>query len=558
MTSKILFFASIFIAISASAGTFVQDLNDALIGMKSVYQAAYAPTEWKKKNFGYDLNEELAKAQAALAANPNPSVQDARGILSRFIESTRDYHTSIIFVSTESASLPFQVSVSQDRYFLVYIDRTKLSEDAFPFQIGDELVAFDDKPVKETMDKLLSQITINVESTDRMMAARNLTRRLGAYGMTVPQGPLNVSFKGKNDAQPRTIQMIWDYTREEITPRGTFGTDMIVGRPNSPSMFHPVMTAPRVAGEAGSATDNPFTVGGRKTFTPDLGAKIWESDSANEFYAYIYQTADRKLIGYLRLPSYVPDDAKKAVADFRAIIERFENVTDSMVIDQVNNPGGSVYYLYTLASMLTDRPLATPRHHMSIVQTDVEDAVKSIAKLKDVKSDDDAKKAIPDSDMDGYPVSYEIARFNLDFAQTIVSEWKAGRRLTKPYWIGGIDHINPSATHYTKPILLLVNHLDFSGGDFFPTIMQDNKRVTILGSRTAGAGGYILEVKIPNNVGVEEVSVTGSIAERVDGNPIENLGVTPDIPYELTPNDYQNNYVDYVKAIQSAIQKITP
>jgi C-terminal processing protease CtpA/Prc len=138
----------------------------------------------------------------------------------------------------------------------------------------------------------------------------------------------------------------------------------------------------------------------------------------------------------------------------------------------------------------------------------------------------------------------------------IVAEWDAGHKLTRPYWISGVDHINPADVHYTRPILLLTNHLDFSGGDFFPTILQDNKRVTILGSRTAGAGGYVNNVKIPNNIGIDAFRVTESIAERVSGNPIENLGVTPDILYEMTPADYQTNFKPYTSKIQATVDSL--
>jgi hypothetical protein len=209
--------------------------------------------------------------------------------------------------------------------------------------------------------------------------------------------------------------------------------------------------------------------------------------------------------------------------------------------------------LYNLASMLAIQPLATPRHRIAITQAEVLEATATIAKLKTVKTDADAKKAFLTDNEQSFPVSYEFAQFSLNFSRFIVSEWKAGRKLTNPYWLEGVDHINPGRTHYSKPILLLINQLDFSGGDFFPAILQDNKRVTILGTRTAGAGGYVNDIAVPNNVGVDSFRCTESIAERVDQNPIENLGVKPDVDYSMVDSDYQGNYQAYAKAIQGAI-----
>jgi C-terminal processing protease CtpA/Prc len=300
--------------------------------------------------------------------------------------------------------------------------------------------------------------------------------------------------------------------------------------------------------------DNPYGLGSRQTFTPDLGAKIWETGADNSFYAYIYMTPERKLIGYIRIAQYIMPDYNKAVADFAAIIQRFQAATDSMIIDQVNNPGGSVFYLYSLASMLTDQPLHTPLHHMSITQQDVMGALQTKARYQNVKNDEEARKAATaDDGADGYPVNYEFARFMVSYADFLIDQWTQGHHISEPYWIGGVNQINPAPIHYTKPILLLTNHLDFSGGDFFPAIMQDNHRVKIFGTRTAGAGGYILQEQYANNLGVALYSVTGSIAARLSGNPIENLGITPDVEYEMTAEDYQNNYGPYIKAVQATV-----
>ena len=66
---------------------------------------------------------------------------------------------------------------------------------------------------------------------------------------------------------------------------------------------------------------------------------------------------------------------------------------DAMVIDQNNNPGGSVFYLYALASMLATQPMQTTLHRMAITQADVFSALTQIDQLSAVKNDADAQKA---------------------------------------------------------------------------------------------------------------------------------------------------------------------
>lgn len=548
-----LFLATSLCAFAVQADSLSSALVENLYAMKSIYRTEYAPAGWKKTYANYDLDRSFQEAVNAANANPNLNQADAREILKNFIYAMKDYHTSISFVATEAASLPLMVKGADDRFFIAYIDRSKLSESAFPFHVGDELVSFDGKPALSAVMEVQNQVTENVPATDRALAENALTSRRAARGIKVPQGPVMLGIKAKGSDKVSNIQMIWEYTPEQISPRGDINS---VKAMTKKSLSRHLMMDVDVAEKLDA--DNPYALGTRKTFTPDLGTRIWESESSNTFYAYIYMNKDKNLIGYLRLPSYHPDDYAKAVADFKAIISRFQSTTDAMIIDQVNNPGGSVFYLYALASMLSDQPLQTPQERMSITQAEVLRAKKAINVLQQVKSDEDARRVIPTlvDDLDGYPVSYELSQFLLSYCRMIVAEWDAGHKLTRPYWIAGVDHINPADVHYTHPILLLTNHLDFSGGDFFPAILQDNKRVTIMGSRTAGAGGYVYNIQIPNNIGIDAFRVTESIAERVNGNPIENLGVTPDILYEMTPEDYQSNFKPYTGKIQSTVDAL--
>jgi C-terminal processing protease CtpA/Prc len=87
--------------------------------------------------------------------------------------------------------------------------------------------------------------------------------------------------------------------------------------------------------------------------------------------------------------------------------------------------------------------------------------------------------------------------------------------------------------------------------------MQDNKRATLFGTRTAGAGGFIREVKYPNQVGIDHFVMTGSIAVRADKQPIENLGVHAEIQYAPTASDLKDGFKEYAAAVNAAITRLT-
>ena len=141
--------------------------------------------------------------------------------------------------------------------------------------------------------------------------------------------------------------------------------------------------------------------------------------------------------------------------------------------------------------------------------------------------------------------------------EAIVASWQAHCTWTKPLYVFGMKEIMPDkAVVYTKPITVLVDELCFSAGDFFPAILQDNQRATLVGTRTAGAGGIVECISFPNQTGFAFFTLTSSLAERpFTGMKIEDFGVTPDIFLTPTARDFTFQYQDFVKVLLDCASK---
>lgn len=530
----------------------------------NTFQVRYAPAEWKKRYADWDLATEIDKVRQDLLQLDDLSIKGFQRSLRKFFQSTKDYHVGVNFWSTEWSTLPFNVCGANGKYFITYIDRDRLPARSFPFAVGDELVLFDGRLTGDVIKQLREEEVGNASpDTDQALAELFLTRRMASQGLLVPRGPVTISVRNAKTGGTSSYQIIWNYNPEKIRelPLSSLSVDSAKKSKdvwNSP-IFHKRMTSPLIDAlkplmTACPAGCDPNQMGGRQSFIPVLGKVLWQGDPSSPFYAYIFKTTSGKKVGYVRIPSY--DGGAMEVKEFADIIAYLEHHSEALVIDQVNNPGGSVFYLYGLASLLTDQPLLTPKHRMTITQEEVAYAHAYVELLAQVRNDDDARYVLGES-LEGYPINYQTTQFMLHYFRFIIDEWNAGRTLTKPYYLYGVDCINHHPeVRYTKPILLLVNRLCFSGGDFLPAILQDNKRVTVFGSRTAGAGGYVDSCMYSNPFGVAQICYTASIAERIDNHPIENLGVTPDIIYDLTEEDLQNNFKGYVERVLQAVEHL--
>jgi hypothetical protein len=293
---------------------------------------------------------------------------------------------------------------------------------------------------------------------------------------------------------------------------------------------------------AGEHKDNPYTMGAKRSWVPTLGDIDWEIPKALEdraYYAYTCQVSDGRRVGYVRVPDY-EYDLNAAAVFTDEIIARFESTTDALIFDQVNNNGGSLFQMYALLSGLTDRALALPRHQISITEDDA------------ALAEDGLANAGP-----GTPPDERPAPELVEYYRFILSEKQAGRGTgknpTNPVYLNGIAEILPAKHHYTKEIVVLINEVTFSAGEFLAAILQDNKRATLFGQRTAGAGGCARKIVIPNQFRIDYVTVRWTLARRTNGEFIEDMGVQPDVVYDTTVADLRGGHVGYRQALLACL-----
>lgn len=541
-------------------------MHEDLDVIKNIFKTQYAPLEWKGIYAGWDLNDHIQMAKDEVGANPEISIKSYQTIIKNFFNSLLDYHVKVIFHSYEWAELPFTIKSANGCYFISAVDRSRLPPGAGKIQVGDEILSFDGISIAQAVrDFQMQEFSGREIDSEKILAEIFFTLRIGAYGFFVPSGDASLTVKHIAGQNIASYDIPWDYEPEliqNIVPKHLFAagahssfhpSNKISLPLNTHEIFKKKMITPYFdAFMAASSRMGDIGIGGRQSFLPALGKIIWQTSAQSPFHAYIFETLDKHRYGYIRIPHY--DGDEQSAIQFKAIIKKLQAETEKLVIDQLHNPGGSVFYMYALVSVLSDKPLNVPIHRMCITQKEVVEAFELIPLFHSISSDQDAETMLGET-LEGLSVTYDIAKKFQNYFEFIVAEWSQGRTFTSPIALYCLDEITPDPqVRYTKPILVLINELDFSCGDFFPAILQDNHRATLFGARTAGAGGFILAAEYPNLFGIAKLTYTGSIAQRSDDQPIENLGVIPDIAYELTEEDLKKGYARYISEVLKVLK----
>ncbi|MCC7440974.1 MAG: hypothetical protein IT285_05050 [Bdellovibrionales bacterium] len=285
----------------------------------------------------------------------------------------------------------------------------------------------------------------------------------------------------------------------------------------------------KVIGEEGERAEGDVALKGMREL-PEFALPI---AAAKTFPAYIVNIAleadeddeDEKraaprLAAYLLLDSFSPSEEEDAVVkEFKATLKVLQAMgVKDLVIDLINNGGGSLLLGMRLAQALSKEAVQMPTMRFAVNEGWVDD----FERLSLTAPSDPEK---------------ELYR---RVFRRLLADAQAGKRLSDPFPAESLQPflLDPNLELDGKfNVTLLVNEMCASMCDIFSGILQDNGLATVLGARTMGAGGnVVMHLEAPNAHFV--LNQTESLVFRKDGTPVENNGVTPEVAVSV------NEHVD--------------
>ena len=129
-------------------------------------------------------------------------------------------------------------------------------------------------------------------------------------------------------------------------------------------------------------------------------------------------------------------------------------------------------------------------------------------------------------------------------------------------WPPAIDNNMPADIVYTKPFIVLIDSFSISAADIFPSMIQDNKRAPLVGTRTSGGGGSVSGW--PAGLYSETIATnTNTLVRRAapivtDDLPsaayVENIGARPDVTLDfMTRENLMNGGKTFVDQFTQVI-----
>jgi len=509
---------------------------------------SYAPYEWKRELVKFDHYDTAPWRERIRNAKSDLEFYE---ISHEYIAALQDTHTALYFPSNYSAFINLFVDVYDGKFLLDSINRTSFPIAAYPFAVGDEIVAIDGKTPADITASISKYLSSGNPRATLRSAADYLFYRPQEVIPRAHELPATASVQiRRRSGTVETYELPWIKRGVPLTDASPLPPLLFSKKPRAfaaptaDQLFRRFQTksaARRPQRLLGFGVRNPIF-----TLPPGFVRRLGSQNSHFHFSG-TYQ-AEGKRIGYLRIPDFDPPTFG-AYNELATEIAYLKANTDGLVLDITRNPGGVCYGQDALQLMI-------PRSFRGATD-EIRPSLYDLQYYEYVKSN-------PFRDLEQWQVNLLTSIY-----QQLAQAYSENRGRTGPLPVcsESIDvpplrNRDGSLTAYDKPILLLTDEFTISWGDTFAQIFSDAKRGPIFGYRTNGAGGSVLEGEGgPYTEGY--LSYTTSLGVRAapvaaPGYPVtayyENVGIHPDIPYDImTEENLRNGYRPFVEAFTQAI-----
>jgi C-terminal processing protease CtpA/Prc len=204
-----------------------------------------------------------------------------------------------------------------------------------------------------------------------------------------------------------------------------------------------------------------------------------------------------------------------------------------LVIDLVDNSGGSLIHGMRMLNMLRQKSIQFPSLQVRLNNNWI-NAFKSQAAF----GTDDYSRAI-------------ARRVLRDLEQDLQN----GKTLSRPFSVRVLDNFflqNPSyGLKEDVKIVVLVNEFCVSMCDIFASVIQENGLGTLVGQRTMGGGGNVVQHGL-SPISKMGLALTESLVLSPKGTYLEDQGVTPEVFVDMVA-DRESGFQEALRQAQSLL-----
>lgn len=520
--------------------------------LAQTFATNYGPYHWKVRAFNVDalnLKPWLAKVEAT------KDDLEFLDVLVDYVANLQDGHVSLSFPASFVATLGFSTDLYDGKVLIDSISRRQQPLSRFPAVIGDEVVSMDGVPVNQLLDRFAKyKMTGNPRATRRQAAGLLTIRPQEVIPAAASLGDtVEVEVRRAASGTLEKYTLPWTKTGIAFTDLGRVPTALTTARQDSrrsaleddslPLYMRPLAPLlncrlPRdPEGVLNFGSDSPI-------YAFPTGFRL-RLAGGPDFFASGTYVVEGKTIGWIRIPSFSPTSQEEAIETFEQEIAFLQENTNGLVIDAMRNPGGSVAFNEALLQRLIPNNFRTIGFELRATNSWVQSfaAQLSLARMFGVEP-------------------WMLQNFENIYKDVLQANREGGNTGSISLNQTGSLILLPSPVTYRKPLIVLVDDFSGSSADAFPAVIQDNGRGKIVGYRTMGLGGNVVEFAgtVYSQV---TVRVTQSLMTRREpvvttdlptAPYVENIGVRPDIELDyMTRENLLNRGTAFVNSFTRII-----